>query len=76
MPYRKLGSMLSQNLKKGTRGMGDMLHMEAVQAMEDRKSNARRLGEEAGTRLLIPMLMMLVIVLTIVIVPAFLSVQI
>ena len=49
--------------------------MEAVQAMEDRKSRAKQLGEEAGTRLLVPMLFMLVIVLMIVVVPAFLSIQ-
>lgn len=52
-----------------------MLRMEAVQALEDRKSRARQLGEEAGTRLLIPMLLMLIIVITIVVVPAFLSIQ-
>ena len=49
---------------------------EAVQALEDRKSRARQLGEEAGTRLLIPMLLMLIIVITIVVVPAFLSIQV
>lgn len=75
IPYMRLGVLLSQNLKKGSRGIADMLHMEAIQAMEDRKGRARRLGEEAGTKLLIPMLMMLVIVLAIVIVPAFLSIQ-
>ena len=75
IPYMRLGALLSQNLKKGSRGIADMLYMEAIQAMEDRKSRARRLGEEAGTKLLVPMLMMLVIVLTIVIVPAFLSIQ-
>ena len=35
-----------------------------------------RFGEEAGTKLLLPMFLMLAIVLVIVIVPAFLSVQI
>lgn len=76
VPYMKMGALLAQNLKKGARGISEMLRMEAIQAMEDRKSRARRLGEEAGTKLLVPMLLMLIIVLTIVVVPAFLSIQV
>ena len=52
-----------------------MLKLEAIQAFEERKARAKRLGEEAGTKLLLPMFLMLAIVLVIVIVPAFLSVQ-
>ena len=59
IPYMKMGALLSQNLKKGAKGISEMLRMEAVQALEDRKSRARQLGEEAGTRLLIPMILML-----------------
>lgn len=75
VPYMKMGALLSQNLRKGSKGTSDMLKMEAIQAMEDRKSRARRLGEEAGVKLLLPMLLMLVIVLVIVVVPAFLSID-
>ena len=74
--YIKLGALLSQNLRKGTRGLNEILRMESVQAFEERKAAARRAGEEAGTKLLLPMFMMLAIVLIIVIVPAFLSMQI
>ena len=55
VPYMKMGALLSQNLRKGAKGTSDMLKMEAIQAMEDRKSRARRLGEEAGVKLLLPM---------------------
>ena len=75
VPYMKMGALLSQNLRKGAKGTSDMLKMKAIQAMEDRKSRARRLGEEAGVKLLLPMLLMLVIVLVIVVVPAFLSID-
>lgn len=75
VPYMKMGALLSQNLRKGAKGTSDMLKIEAIQAMEDRKSKARRLGEEAGVKLLLPMLLMLVIVLVIVVVPAFLSID-
>lgn len=74
--YRKFGAMLSQNLKKGTKGLALMLKQEADNAFEERKSLARRLGEEAGTKMLIPMFLMLAVVLVIVVVPAFFTIQI
>lgn len=74
--YIKFGALLSQNLRKGTKGMTQLLKIESVQAFEERKARAKRLGEEAGTKLLLPMFLMLAVVLVIVIVPAFLSVQI
>lgn len=73
--YLKLGALLSQNLKKGTGGLTELLKTEAAQAFEERKNLARKIGEEASTKLLVPMFLMLAIVLVIVIVPAFLSVQ-
>ncbi len=74
--YVRFGALLSQNLRKGTKGLTQLLKLESIQAFEERKALAKRLGEEAGTKLLLPMFMMLAIVLIIVIVPAFLSVQI
>lgn len=74
--YRKFGAMLSQNLRKGTKGLTELLKKEASEAFEDRKNQARKLGEEAGTKLLGPMFMMLAVVLLIIVVPAFLTVQI
>lgn len=73
--YIKFGALLSQNLRKGTKGVIDLLQMEAIQAFENRKSRAKRLGEEASTKLLGPMFGMLAVVLVIVIVPAFMSMQ-
>lgn len=73
--YIKLGALLSQNLRKGTKGLKELIRIEAVQAFEERKARAKRLGEEAGTKLLMPMFLMLLVVLVIVIVPAFLSIQ-
>lgn len=75
LPYMKMGVLLAQNLRKGSKGLSEMLSLEAVQAMEERKARARKLGEEAGTKLLIPMVIMLIVVFAIVIVPAFWSAQ-
>lgn len=74
--YRKFGTMLSQNLRKGSKGLSVLLKREAEEAFEERKNLARKLGEEAGTKLMIPMFMMLAIVFVIVIVPAFFTIQI
>lgn len=73
--YVKFGTLLSQNLRKGSKGISDILRMEAIQSFENRKSTAKRLGEEAGTKLLMPMLGMLAVVFIMVMVPAFLSMQ-
>lgn len=73
--YMKLGTLLSQNLRKGTKGLTDMLRLEGIHAFEERKALAKRLGEEAGTKLLLPMFFMLAVVMIIIIVPAFLSIQ-
>lgn len=71
--YIKLGSLLSQNLKKGSKGLASILEKEAETSMEERKNMARKLGERAGTKLLFPMILMFAVVLVILIVPAFLS---
>lgn len=71
--YLKLGALLEQNVKKGAKGLGKMLEEESMQAFEQRKNLARKLGEEAGTKLLIPMIIMLAIVMVIVLIPAFTS---
>ena len=42
-------------------------------AFEERKAAARKIGEETGTKLLIPLFMMLLIVMVMVSVPAFLA---
>lgn len=73
--YVKFGTMLAQNLRKGSKGISDILRMEAIQSFENRKSTAKRLGEEAGTKLLMPMMGMLLVVLVMVMVPAFLTMQ-
>lgn len=71
--YIRLGSVLSQNLKKGSKGLTQLLETEAESSLTDRKNHARKIGERAGTKLLFPMMLMLGIVLVILMVPAFLS---
>lgn len=73
MCYLRFSTIIVQNMKKGTKGIVPMLELEALDAFTERKETAKRLGEEAGTKLLGPMIGMLFIVLLIVLVPAFLN---
>ena len=53
--------------------MQKLLEEEEWEAYEQRKAQARQSGEEASTKLLLPMGIMLVIVLAIMIIPAGIS---
>ncbi|MCR4567849.1 MAG: type II secretion system F family protein [Pseudobutyrivibrio sp.] len=68
--YRKLSMLLIQNLRKGSKDLIDCLEKEEKYAYEMRKQRALRAGEEASTKLLIPMAGMLFIVIVILVVPA------
>ncbi|MGN0481365.1 MAG: immunoglobulin-like domain-containing protein [Lachnospiraceae bacterium] len=71
--YIKLGSLLQQNFIKGSRQLLRLLEEESDRAFEDRKLLAKKQGEEAGTKLLFPMLLELIVVMAIVMVPALMS---
>lgn len=71
IPYMRFGALVSQNLKKGSAGLIPLLELEATEAFSQRKENAKRRGEEASTKMLLPMMMMLGIVMAIIIIPAF-----
>lgn len=74
--YRKLSSLIVQNIRRGAKGMQRLLEEEEREAFEQRKAEARKAGEEASTKLLLPMGMMLVIVLVILVVPAGLAINV
>ena len=71
--YNKLVMLLTQNLRSGSVNLSFLLQEEAFEAFEERKHLARRQGERAGTKLLLPMMLLLGIVMVIVVVPTFLS---
>ena len=73
MKYKTFSTILIQNLQKGSRRMADILEQEALEAWDERKRKARVLGEAAATKLLVPMVLMLVVVMAIIMIPAFLS---
>ena len=71
--YTKLCSLLVQNLRRGNDTLLAVLQEEAQSSFEERKNLARELGEEAGTKLLLPMMIMLGVTMLIIIVPAYFS---
>lgn len=73
LSYMKFTTLLVQNLRKGSDDLLRILEYEAVDAFRQRKEQAKALGEEAGTRLLMPMMLMLLEVLLLIIYAAFYS---
>lgn len=71
--YLKLGSLLEQNLKKGSYGIAALLEGERIQALEERRRQIRSEGELAGTKLMMPMMLLFALVLLIIMVPALMS---
>ena len=72
-PYLKFASVVSQNLKKGSEGLMEILEKESLEALEEKKQRVLQMGEQAGTRLLLPMMLLLVLVMGIIMVPAFMT---
>lgn len=73
LPYLKFASVVNQNIRKGSEGLTAILELEAVEAFEKRKETVKRMGETAGTKLLLPMMLMLGVVIVIILVPAFMT---
>lgn len=71
--YSKFSTLLTQNLKKGSTKLGPLLKEESRLAFEERKNAARKAGEEAGTKLLFPMMMLLCVVMLMILLPVFMT---
>ncbi len=71
--YRRLTLLLTENMRKGDRFLSAELSREEADAFEERKNRAIRLGEEASTKLVFPMILLLGSVMIMLLVPAFLG---
>ncbi|MCQ2609823.1 MAG: hypothetical protein MJ151_03435, partial [Lachnospiraceae bacterium] len=71
--YSRFFNILIQNIKNGSKDFRNILSMEAYDSLQEKKSNAKKLGEEAATKLIIPLLLELMIVMFVIIVPAFMG---
>ena len=71
LTYMKFSTLLVQNLKKGTANLINILEYESADIFNERKENAKILGEEASTKLLVPMVLMMTIIFAIILYAAF-----
>ncbi|MEG6614175.1 type II secretion system F family protein [Pseudoclostridium thermosuccinogenes] len=68
-------SALIQNLRKGNADIVSVLRLQSNECWMMRKNAAKRLGEEASTKLIFPMMLILIAILIIVATPALLAMQ-
>lgn len=73
--YRKLSSLLIQNVRKGAKGIQQLLDAEVTEVYLQQQAYVKQRGEEAAAKLLLPMGIMLILVFVILMVPAMLSLQ-
>lgn len=71
--YVKLTALLTQSLQKGNTQLFTTLRQEVTALSEERSAASRRKGEEASTRLLFPMILMLAMTMVLIMYPAFLA---
>ena len=72
-PYTNLMRHISQNVRMGTKDLRILMETEATMAIEEKKERAKRLGEEASTKLVFPMILLLVVVMVMIMTPAFMG---
>lgn len=73
IPYMKLGSIFTHNLRKGNSYILKQLDMSSLDAYGQRRENIKRMGEEASSKLLLPIMLQFVLVLIIIMYPAVMS---
>ncbi len=69
----KLTSLIIQGSRRGSFGLKEALKEETKDALRERKAKAKIRGEQAGTKLLAPMMLMLIMVMAVIMIPAFTS---
>lgn len=74
--YKKLSALLVQQIYKGNYKLLEQLKKEIEDANEEQYKKMKKRGEEMGTKLLFPMMLLLGIVMALIMVPAFTSFQI
>lgn len=73
MKYSKFVLILTENLRQGSSQIVNRLELEAREAMLERKNNIKTIGEKMGTKLLMPMMFELILIMTIIMAPALIS---
>ena len=68
--YYQLLQHISQHIRMGTKDLRNLMEQEMQQVLEKRRELAQKKGEEASTKLLFPMILLLVLVMVMIVYPA------
>lgn len=71
--YVSLMRHISQNIRMGTKDLRVLMETEVSMALESKKEAAKRQGEEASTKLVFPMILLLLVVMIMIMTPAFMG---
>ncbi len=71
--YIKLSGLIEQNIKRGTRELSYVLKNELIMATNEKKNNMLKSGGQISTKLLGPMVIMLIISIVVIMAPALMS---
>ena len=71
--YTRFLNIIIQSIKNGNKELKNILNMEVQDALYERKQHAKKLGEEAATKLILPLMMMLAVIMVVIMVPAFMG---
>lgn len=71
--YTRFLNILIQSIKNGNKELKNILNMEVQDALYERKQRAKKMGEEATTKLILPLMMMLAIIMIVIMMPAFMG---
>lgn len=71
--YTRFLNIIIQSIKNGNKELKNILNMEVQDALYERKQNAKKLGEEAATKLVLPLMLMLSVIMVVIMVPAFMG---
>lgn len=68
--YYQLMQHISQHIRMGTKDLRNLMETEMQTALRKKRESAKKKGEEASTKLLLPMVILLALVMAIIIFPA------
>ena len=69
--YQRMAAVLAQNTTKGMQNIRQVLLQEAKEVMAEERMEIKIRGEQTGTKLLLPMMGYLILIFTVLLVPAF-----
>jgi hypothetical protein len=73
--YRKLVGLLNQGMINGVKGLSVLLEQEVEKSQEEKRRQSRVKGEEISTALIAPMMLQLGMIIALIMIPAFTSMQ-